>query len=121
MKWFLMLMGLFWISIGITGLVATKKMTLALTNFIKNTKRRQLGLISLILGSLLLISASSAREAWFVLALGIVACLKGAITILISDQKLKATMDWWLAAPEIVYKWWAVAILVLGVLMFYII
>lgn len=121
MKWFIVLMGLVWITIGIAGLTATKKMTLALTNFIKNTKRQNLGLISLILGALLLISASSAQEAWFVLVLGIVACLKGAITILISDQKLKATIDWWLAAPEIVYKWWAVAVLVLGVMMFYII
>lgn len=121
MKWFIILLGLVWITIGIAGLVATKKMTLALANFVKNTKRQKLGLISLILGALLLISASSAQEAWFVLVLGIVACLKGAITILISDQKLKATLDWWLAAPDIVYKWWAVGILVLGILMFYII
>ncbi|MFC1631466.1 hypothetical protein ACFL2I_02825 [Candidatus Omnitrophota bacterium] len=121
MGWFVALLGIFWITIGILGLVAHKKLNLAMTNFVKNTKRQQLGLISLIFGVVLLVSAGSVRETWFVLALGIIACLKGATTIMISDQKLKAIIDWWLAAPEIVQKWWAVLVLVLGVAMFYVI
>ncbi|NQT00188.1 MAG: hypothetical protein HQ595_03805 [Candidatus Omnitrophica bacterium] len=121
MKLFIMLMGILWISLGIWGLVATKKMLLAVTNFVKNTKRQKLGLIQLIIGALLLISASSAKQSWFILVLGIVACLKGITTLLMSEQKLKATMDWWLAAPEIIHKWWAAAALVLGIVVFYII
>ena len=121
MRWFIGLVGIFWISIGIFGLVATKRATLALSNLIKNTRRQTLGLVGLIFGVLLLISASSTREAWFVLALGIIACLKGATTALMSEQKLKAIINWWLGAPEIVHKGWATLVLVLGVVMFYII
>ena len=119
--WFIRLIGLFWVIIGIFGLVATKRLTLTLANLIKNTRRQTLGLISLIAGVLLLISASAATEEWFVLVLGILASLKGATIVLISEHKLKAVMDWWLAAPEIVYKGWAAFVLVLGVVMFYII
>ena len=121
MKWFIVLAGIFWISIGLFGLVSTKKATLALSNLVKNTKRQPLGLLSLIFGVLLLISASSARESWFVLALGIMACLKGASLVLMPEKKLRAVMDWWLAAPEIVHRWWAAFVLILGVVMFYII
>lgn len=119
--WFIRLIGLLWLIIGIFGLVATKRLTLALANLIKNTRRQTLGLIQLIIGVLLLLSASAARENWFVLVLGILASLKGATTVLVSEQKLKAVMDWWLAAPEIVHKSWAAFALILGVVMFYII
>lgn len=121
MKWFVGLVGIFWIILGLFALVATRKTTLALCNWVKNTKRQSLGLLSLIFGVLLLISASSVREVWFVLALGIIACLKGAMTILMPEKKLQAIIDWWLAAPEIVYKGWAILLLVLGVVMFYVI
>ncbi len=121
MGWFIGLVGIFWITIGIFGLVATKRAALALSNLIKNTRRQTLGLVGLIFGVLLLISASSTREAWFVLTLGIITCLKGATTVLMSEQKLKAVCEWWLSAPEIVHKGWAALVLVLGVVMFYII
>jgi len=121
MQWFIVLTGVFWISVGIFGLVATKKATLALNNLVKNTRGQSLGLLRLIFGVLLLISAFSARESWFVLALGIMACLKGVSLVLMPGKNLKVIMDWWLAAPEIVHKWWAAFVLVLGVVMFYII
>ena len=121
MRWFIALVGIFWIVTGIFGLLATKRMTLALSNLIKNTRRQTLGLLILIFGVLLLISAPFAREAWFVVVLGILACLKGATIVLMPEKNLKAVMDWWLAAPEIVHKGWATALLALGVIIFYII
>lgn len=121
MKWFIALAGILWITVGIFGLVASKKTTQALCNWAKNIRRQSLGLLSLIFGVLLLISASSARESWFILMLGILACLKGVVIVLMSEQKLKAVIDWWLAAPELVHKGWATFSLVLGVVIFYII
>lgn len=121
MGWFIALLGIVWIVFGIVGLVATKRMHLALSNLIKNVRRQTLGLLSLIIGVLLLISASSAREAWFVLMLGIITCLKGVTTILTPQRNLKAIIDWWLSAPEIVHKGWAITLLILGVVIFYII
>ena len=121
MRLFIVLIGLFWIIMGLSGIVATRKTTLALCNWARNTKRQTLGLLSLILGVLLLLSASSTEAAWFVLALGIIACLKGSTIILTSEKNLKALIDWWLAGPEFVYRWWAALLLILGVAMFYII
>lgn len=121
MEWFIALVGLFYIMAGILGLIATKRTALALGNLIKNTSQRTLGLWSLIFGILLLISSGSARETWFILALGIIACLKGAMVILISKQKLKAIIDWKLSAPETVYKYRAAFLIVLGVVIFYVI
>ena len=118
MAWFIRLVGLLWIIVGIIGLLATKRATLALNNFAKNTKRQSLGLLSLTFGVLLLISASSTQAIWFIVVLGIMACLKGATIILMPRQKFKAAIDWWLAAPEIAYKGWASFILLLGIAMF---
>lgn len=121
MKWYIVLVGLFWIVIGLMLLAATKKTMLTVTNLIKNTRRQTLGLTSLIFGVLLLISASSTQEAWFVSALGIIACLKGASIVLVSEQKMKEVLEWWMGAPELVHKGWGALILILGIVMFYII
>jgi hypothetical protein len=121
MGWFVILLGIFWIIIGIFGILATKRINLALSNLIKNTPQKNLGLTSLIIGVLLLLAAVSVRESWFVFMLGIIACLKGLTIVLMPAKGLKAIMDWWLAAPEIVHKGWAIAVLILGVVVFYIV
>lgn len=120
MSWFIVLVGLFWIVVGIAMLTATRKTIMAMGNFMKNTKRQSLGLIALIFGALLLISASSTKEPWFVLILGILASLKGAAIVLMPGKNLKAITDWWLSAPEIVYKAWGILVLILGVVVIYI-
>lgn len=121
MAWFVGLVGLLWIVMGIFGLLSTKKVILALGNWLKNTKRQSLTLLQLIVGILLLISASSVREDWFVRALGIIACLKGLWIISMPEKKLKTMIDWWLSGPETFYKAWAIFALILGVAMFYVI
>jgi uncharacterized protein YjeT (DUF2065 family) len=121
MAWFIGLIGLCYIIFGLFALAATKKTNAALSNFIKNTKRQTLGLIALIFGVLFIISASATQAAWFVLALGILACLKGAMFILVPQKKIKEMMDWWFSAPDMVYKCWAAFLLVLGIALFYII
>lgn len=121
MAWFIGLVGLAYIVLGLFGLVATKKTNLALANFLKNTKRQTLGLIPLIFGVLFIISANATHAAWFVLAIGIISCLKGAMVILVPQKQIKAMLDWWLSAPDIVYKCWAVFALILGIALFYII
>ena len=114
------LAGLLWIVMGTFGLVATGKSISAMTNFVKSTRRQTLGMLSLVFGLLLLISADAAEAPLFVLALGILASIKGLAIILMLEKKFKAVMDWWLAAPQIVYRGWAILALILGVAMFYI-
>ena len=115
------LIGLLWIIGGIIGLVATKRAILALSNLLKNSRRQTLGLLSLIFGVLLMISSAAARESWFIFALGIIACFKGIMTVFMPEQKLKTVIDWWLAAPEIVYKCGGIFLLVLGIVVFYVV
>lgn len=121
MGWFIGLVGIACIVFGLFALSATKKTNLALANFIKNSKRQSLGLISLIFGVLFIISASATQAAWFILALGIMACLKGASFILMPQKQLKELTDWWFSAPDIVYKGWAAFMLILGIALFYVI
>ncbi len=121
MGWFVRLLGILWIIIGIFGILATKRINLAISNLIINTRQKTLGLISLIAGVLLLLAAASVREGWFVFMLGIISCLKGLSVVLMPAKGLKAVIDWWLAAPEIVHKGWAITALILGVVMFYIV
>ncbi|MFH1045504.1 MAG: hypothetical protein V1727_00885 [Candidatus Omnitrophota bacterium] len=121
MAWFIGLIGLAWIVAGIFGLTATKKTVLALSNFIKNTKRQSLGLISLILGVLFLISASATTAAWFVIVVGVMGCLKGLAVMFMPQKQLKETIDWWFSAPDTIYKAWAIGMLIFGIALFYII
>lgn len=121
MQWVIVLLGIFWITIGIWGLVSTKKLIQSLSSFIRNTRQQMLGVLGLTVGVLLLIAASSVEQTWFVLMLGAMACLKGAAITLMPEVKLKAVVDWWLSAPEVVYKAWAAFLLVLGVVIFYVI
>ncbi len=121
MKWVIVLLGIFWITLGIWGLAATKKLIQVLSNFVKNTRQQMLGVLGLTVGVLLLIAASSVEQSWFVLMIGAMACLKGLAITLLPEAKLKAVIDWWLSAPEVVYKAWAVFLLILGVVVFYVI
>jgi uncharacterized protein YjeT (DUF2065 family) len=89
-------------------------------NFVKNAKRQNLGLVTLIFGALLLISASSTKEPWFVLMLGTLASLKGTAIVLMPGKILKEITDWWLSAPETVHKVWGMFVLILGVVVIYI-
>lgn len=121
MHWVIVLLGIFWITLGICGLVSTKKVMQLLSNFVRNTRQQMLGVLGLVVGVLLLISALSVEQTWFVLMIGAFACLKGAAIVLMPEVKLKAVMDWWLSAPEVVYKAWAACLLILGVVVFYVI
>ena len=114
---FVRLVGLLWIVMGFFGLLATKKSVSALNKFCKNTNRQSLGLLSLIFGVLLLISSSITNAAWFILALGIMASLKGVTIILMPKQKYTNIIEWWLSAPDIAYKGWAIFMLLFGIAM----
>jgi len=114
---FIRLLGLAWIVAGFFGLLATKKSVAALNKFCKSANRQPLGLLSLIFGLVLVIFSSASEAAWFILALGIMASLKGVTIILMPKQKYDSLIEWWLSAPDIAYKGWATLILLLGIAM----
>ena len=118
---FIRLIGLLWISAGIFGLIATQKAIALLSNFMKKAHTQSLGLLQLIFGVLLLIFASGTKEAWFVVGLGILSCLKGATAVLMSEKDSNQVLNWGLSAPEVVHKGCAVFLVILGVAMFYIV
>lgn len=114
---FIRLVSLLWIVVGFFGLLATKKSVSALNKFCSNANRQSLGLVSLIFGVLLLVASSATKAVWFVMALAIMSCLKGTAVILMPKQKINAIFEWWFSAPEIVYKGWAILMLLLGIAM----
>ena len=115
MKWFLLLMGIFWATAGISLIIITDKTKAFLNKLIEGKDLKKLSIIQFIVGALLLLSAGSSKTALFISILGLLAIAKGLFFILGPAEKVKAMMDWWLNAPSDTCRTWGVFALALGI------
>lgn len=77
------------------------------------------GVLSILLGIILLIAASHCQVVWFVVVMGILSLLKGAGLFILGPEKMKKRMKMISSKPVGIQRLLAVSILVLGALLIY--
>ncbi|OGW74913.1 MAG: hypothetical protein A2Z72_00060 [Omnitrophica bacterium RBG_13_46_9] len=111
--WFLYLIGIFWV---ITGALLAFTPEVAKNKFLKKLKNaplKKLGVVPIIAGILLLISASYNRYRLLIILFGLLAILKGALCIAATD-KMEKMRDWWFKASNGIYRIWGTVMIIIG-------
>ncbi|MCG2675960.1 hypothetical protein L6304_02070 [bacterium] len=118
MRWFLFLMAGIWTIAGIFLLVAAAKAKKLYNRLLKGKNLKTISFIPLIVGILLVYSASSSDLPWFVNTIGLLALAKGLFFIFASEKKAKPFVDWWLKASLGIYRLGGLVAIALGIFFF---
>ena len=115
MIWFLYGLALFWIAAGTLFILYTEESRRVLRNSTAEIKPKLLAFIPMVVGILLIFSASASGAFWFILILGLLAIGKGAYFLLGPHGQTKALLDWWFkSAQDRTYRFWGLVMIILG-------
>ena len=115
MKWFLVGIGVFWIMAGTLMLFATQVAREHYLNKLRTKDSRRWSPLPIILGVLLLLSASSSSQVTFIVILGLLSLAKGLLLLFVPRERLLKMTDWWFEASDRTYKALGAMIIVLGI------
>ncbi len=115
MKWFLILVGMFWVVMGTLLVFTTDLVRKKFFSKIRNMDFRKWSFLPIIFGILFLMAAPATGAPLLITILGILSFLKGFYFILVPPKKVRKQVDWWFDLKDNIYKIWGVVVLILGV------
>ncbi|NVL90969.1 MAG: hypothetical protein HWN69_08270 [Desulfobacterales bacterium] len=115
MVWFLFAMSVVWIMLGTLMIFATQVARKNYFNILKTKNPKMLSTVAIVIGVLLLLSASSSSQVTFIVVLGLLSLSKGLLFLFLPKQKVEKVIDWWFNATDKIYKVWGVLSMVLGI------
>ena len=121
MKILLILLGVFWVVMGVMLVILTDAIKEVLRNLLKQKNLKLLSVLPFIVGIILISSSSLVSLPWITVTLGVLAILKGLFFAFGPVDKTKPLIDWWLNASSPLLKSWGVVVFLLGVLILLII
>lgn len=87
--------------------------------FIQDKRLKIAGIVSVILGVILLLVASRCKIPWVIVIFGIVVIIKGTVSFIMGKEKLKSIMDQFLIRPSRTLRIYAVTEMALGIILIY--
>jgi uncharacterized protein YjeT (DUF2065 family) len=118
MKGILYLIFLFFISTGCCYILYTQEMKKIFTDLMKKYDNRLIAVLPGLFGLLLLAGASSCRNAWFVVLIGLLAIGKGVLLFFNPQQFADKTIQWFTGgASDRTYRFFGIVALVMGTAM----
>ena len=113
------LFGVLIIGLGSVCLLKPEVFT-QLINFWRQEKRLYLlGVLRVIIGTVMLLTASQCRLTAVVLVLGILIFIKGVMIFILGPDKIESMLTWWGNRPVFVLRLMALVALVFGALLIY--
>ena len=115
MKGFLYIASFFCIAMGCCTILYTDETRRFVKSIFNEIDRKFISAFELIMGILLLISATASRQAWFIRLIGLLAIIEGAVIFLIPKNLYDELMDWYLnSASDQTYRLFGILSLVFG-------
>lgn len=96
MKWFLYAVSIIWIVIGCCTIIYTSESRNVWKNILKQIDRRVLSIFEIIMGILLLFSATASYHSWFIRLIGFMAVIEGGLIFLNPKNLYDKIIDWYL-------------------------
>ena len=96
MKGFLYVASFFCIAMGCCTILYTDETRKFVKSIFNEIDRKFISAFELIIGILLLISATASRQAWFIRLIGLMAIIEGGVIFLIPKNLYDELMDWYL-------------------------
>lgn len=114
MKWFLFGISLLWVMGGTLIVFNTKLVRRNFFDKLKTTSPKKLSPAPIIVGGLLILSASASSQGIIIFIIGVIALTKGILFLMAPEDKVKRFIDWWLAGSDRMYKGWGIFMIILG-------
>ncbi|MBW1607606.1 MAG: DUF2065 family protein [Deltaproteobacteria bacterium] len=115
MKGFLYVASFFCIAMGCCTILYTDETRKFVKSIFNEIDRKFISAFELIIGILLLISATASRQAWFIRLIGLMAIIEGGVIFLIPKNLYDELMDWYLnSASDQTYRLFGILSLVFG-------
>jgi len=115
MKGFLYVISFFCIAMGCCTILYTDETRRFVKSIFNEIDRKFISAFEIIMGVLLLISATASRQSWFIRLFGLLAILEGAVIFLIPKNLYDELMDWYLnSASNQTYRLFGILSLILG-------
>jgi hypothetical protein len=119
MQWFLYLFSVLWIALGACLILYTQQTRERMAGLIGTGRDKFVALVPALIGLLLILSASSSRNSWFIVLIGIVGLAKGAMIFTNFMGLWEQTRQWYLeTARDQTYRLSGIVALVLGTAVF---
>ncbi len=115
MKGFLYVISFLCIAMGCCTILYTDETRRFVKSIFNEIDRKFISAFELIMGILLLISATASRQAWFIRLIGLLAIIEGAVIFLIPKNLYDELIDWYLnSASNQTYRLFGILSLVFG-------
>ncbi len=115
MKGFLYVISFLCIAMGCCTILYTDETRKFVKSLFNEIDRKIISAFELIMGILLLISATASRQSWLIRLIGLMAIIEGGIIFLIPKNVYDELMDWYLnSASDQTYRLFGILSLVLG-------
>ena len=116
MKGFLYVISFFCIAMGCCTILYTEETRKFVKSIFSEIDRKFISVFELIIGILLLISATASRQSWFIRLFGLMAIIEGGVIFFIPKNLYDDLMDWYLnSASDQTYRLFGILSLVLGI------
>ena len=119
MKVFLYAVSFAWVIIGSCYILYTLESRNLVRQFFDEVNERVLAAIIVLFGLMLLISASSVENSWFIVLLGLLGLIKGGLLIVNPHNVFDTIKSWYLdSASDQTYRFFGIVMVVVGTAVF---
>jgi len=116
MVWFLYVVSILFVVLGAVLVLYTDWIRKSMKSGLGKKNTRLLGLIPLVFGILMVISAAWSEVFWLILIIGVIILAGGAYLLFGSKEKLDTAITWWLGkASDRSYRFWGLILIILGI------
>ena len=115
MKWFLYAVSIIWVAIGCCTILYTIETRNVLKNIFNKIDRKIISVFEVIMGILLVFSATASHHSWLIRLIGFMAILEGGIILFIPQNLYDELVDWYLnSASDQTYRLFGIMSIILG-------
>ncbi|HUV77974.1 MAG TPA: DUF2065 family protein [Desulfobacterales bacterium] len=115
MKGFLYVISFFCIAMGCCTIIYTDETRKFVKSIFNEIDRKFISAFEIIMGILLLISATASRQSWLIRLIGLMAIIEGGVIFLIPKNLYDELIDWYLnSVSDQTYRLFGIFSLVLG-------
>ena len=115
MKWFLYAVSIIWVAIGCCTILYTIETRNVLKNIFNKIDRNIISVFEVIMGILLVFSATASHHSWLIRLIGFMAILEGGIILFIPQNLYDELVDWYLnSASDQTYRLFGIMSIILG-------
>jgi uncharacterized protein YjeT (DUF2065 family) len=119
MEWIIWLISLAWIAFGSLAILYTEQTRELYGKYVQQIGRIPLGAVAAVVGVLLIVAARGTTQAGIIVALGVLALLKGILIIWNPKGVYDQSVQWFMVvASDQTYRFMGIVTLVLGTALF---